>query len=89
MAIEGFHGGIHDPAIHRFAVPEHQDADRSRPLRCSIGMTVTDGMQEAILKVPARSWTPAYDGVGDLAERWPWTGEITTAVTRLQPLPSG
>jgi hypothetical protein len=24
-----------------------------------------------------------------LAARWPWTGEITTAVTRLQALPSG
>jgi hypothetical protein len=24
-----------------------------------------------------------------LAERWPWDGEITAAVTRLQALPSG
>jgi hypothetical protein len=24
-----------------------------------------------------------------LAERWPWAGEITAAVTRLQALPSG
>ena len=24
-----------------------------------------------------------------LAERWPWAGEITTAITRLQTLPSG
>lgn len=24
-----------------------------------------------------------------LAERWPWSGEITAAVTRLQALPSG
>ena len=24
-----------------------------------------------------------------LAERWPWAGEVTTAVTRLQALPSG
>jgi hypothetical protein len=24
-----------------------------------------------------------------LAERWPWVGEITTGITRLQALPSG
>jgi len=24
-----------------------------------------------------------------LAERWPWTGEFITAITRLQAIPSG
>jgi hypothetical protein len=33
----------------------------SRRLRYSVGMTVTEDMQDAILKVPADSWTPAYD----------------------------
>jgi hypothetical protein len=28
-------------------------------LHYSIGLTITEDMQEAILKVPARSWTPA------------------------------
>ena len=31
---------------------------RSRPLHYSIGMTVTEDMQEAILKIPAESWAP-------------------------------
>ena len=31
----------------------------SRRLHYSVGMTITEDMQAAILKVPAGSWTPA------------------------------
>ena len=33
---------------------------RSRPLHHSAGMTTTEDMQDAIVKVPVKSWTPAY-----------------------------
>jgi Transposase DDE domain group 1 len=36
----------------------------SRRLHYSVGMTITEDMQDAILKVPADSWTPACDGDG-------------------------
>jgi hypothetical protein len=36
----------------------------SRRLRYSVGMTITKAMQAAIAQVPAKSWTPAYDGTG-------------------------
>ena len=54
----------------------HWLAARSRPLHYSIGMTVTDDMQAAILKVPARSWTPACDGDGQ-ARDGAWVADIT------------
>ena len=40
----------------------------SRRLHYSVGMTITEDMQEAILQVPARSWTPAYDGDGQVRD---------------------
>ena len=49
---------------------------RSRPLHYSIGMTVTEDMQEAILKIPAESWTPAYDGGGQVRDG-AWVADIT------------
>ena len=33
-----------------------------RRLAYSVGFTITEEAQEAILKVPAHAWTPAYDG---------------------------
>jgi Transposase DDE domain group 1 len=41
---------------------------RPRPLRYSIGMTITDDMQDAILKVPPGSWTPPYDDDGQVRD---------------------
>jgi Transposase DDE domain group 1 len=38
----------------------------SRRLHYSVGMTVTEDMPAGILKVPADSWTPAYDGDGQV-----------------------
>ncbi len=41
---------------------------KSRRLHYSIGMTITEDMQEAVLNVPASAWTPAYDGNGKVRE---------------------
>ena len=48
----------------------------ARRLRYSIGMTVTEDMQEAILSVPAAAWTPAYDGEGQVRDG-AWIADIT------------
>jgi hypothetical protein len=48
----------------------------SRRLHYSAGMTITEDMQAAILKVPARSWTPAYDGDGQARDD-AWVADIT------------
>ena len=48
----------------------------SRRLRYSVGMTVTEDMQEAILKVPAAAWTPAYDGDGQVRDG-AWVADVT------------
>jgi hypothetical protein len=37
---------------------------RSRRLHYSVGMTITEEIQAAVLQVPAQGWTPAYDGDG-------------------------
>jgi Transposase DDE domain group 1 len=49
---------------------------RPRPLRYSIGMTITDDMQDAILKVPPGSWTPAYDDDGQVRDG-AWVADVT------------
>jgi hypothetical protein len=48
----------------------------SRRLRYSVGMTITEDMQAAILKVPASAWTLAYDGDGQ-ARDGAWVADIT------------
>jgi hypothetical protein len=48
----------------------------ARRLAYSVGMTITEDMQEAILKVPARAWTPAYDADGQVRPG-AWVAEIT------------
>jgi hypothetical protein len=45
---------------------------KSRRLHYSVGMTIT----EAIGKVPAGAWTPAYDGDGQVRKR-AWVADIT------------
>jgi hypothetical protein len=49
---------------------------KSRRLHYSVGMTVTEDMQDAILQVPAGSWTPAYDGDGQVRDG-AWVADIT------------
>ena len=41
---------------------------RSRRLHYSVGMTVTQDVQAAVLKVPQDGWTPAYDGDGQVRQ---------------------
>ena len=47
-----------------------------RPLAYSVGFTITDDAQDAILKIPARAWTPAYDADG-LVRDGAWVAELT------------
>jgi hypothetical protein len=61
-------GGTHD-FLHWLTAP-------SRRLRYPAGMTVAEDMQEAILKVPAGSWTPPYDGDGQVRDGG-WVADIT------------
>jgi hypothetical protein len=49
---------------------------RSRPLHYSVGLTLTEDFQAAILQVPAKSWTPAYDGDGQVRDG-AWVADIT------------
>ena len=39
-------------------------------------MTITEDMQDAIRKIPAESWTPAYDGDGQVRDG-AWVADIT------------
>jgi hypothetical protein len=48
----------------------------SRRLHYSVGMTVTEDMQAAVLKVPAGSWAPAYDGDRQVRDG-AWVADIT------------
>jgi hypothetical protein len=47
-----------------------------RRLAYSVGFTITDDIQEAILMIPARAWTPAYDAGGQVRPG-AWVAEIT------------
>jgi hypothetical protein len=49
---------------------------KSRRLHYSVGMTITEDMQQAISKVPATAWTPAYDRDGKVREG-AWVADIT------------
>ena len=49
---------------------------RSCPLHYSVGLTITEDFQAAILQVPAKSWTPAYDGDGQVRDG-AWVADIT------------
>jgi hypothetical protein len=41
-----------------------------------VGFTITDDVQQAIVKVPARAWTPAYDSDGQVRDGG-WVAELT------------
>jgi len=47
-----------------------------RRLQYSVGFTITDEAQQAIMKIPARAWTPAYDGDGQVRDG-AWVAELT------------
>ena len=60
---------------------------KSRRLHYSVGMVITEAMQDAIGKVPADAWTPAYDGGGQLREG-AWVADIT-GMLDLEDWPAG
>jgi hypothetical protein len=59
----------------------------SRRLRYSVGMTITEDMQAAILRVPKDAWTPACDGDGQVREG-AWVADIT-GLLELESWPTG
>jgi hypothetical protein len=59
----------------------------ARRLAYSVGMTITEDMQEAILKVAAKAWTPAYDAEGQVRPG-AWVAEIT-GMLNLTAWPAG
>ncbi len=61
-------GGTHD-FLAWLSSPGHR-------LHYSIGMTITEDMQDAILALPDRVWEPAYDAGGQ-ARPGAWVAELT------------
>ena len=51
-------------------------AKPGRRLHYSVGFTMTDDVQDAVLKIPDRAWTPAYDGDGQVRDG-AWVAELT------------
>jgi hypothetical protein len=51
-------------------------ASPGRRLHYSVGMTITEDMQEAILTLPERVWEPAYDAGGQVRPG-AWIAELT------------
>ncbi|WP_327234838.1 IS1380 family transposase [Streptomyces sp. NBC_01317] len=49
---------------------------RGRWLSYSVGMTITDAIHQAVLKIPEKGWTPAYDADG-IERPGAWVAEIT------------
>jgi hypothetical protein len=49
---------------------------RGRWLSYSVGMTITDAVHQAVLKIPKKAWTPAYDA-GGTERPGAWVAEIT------------
>ena len=47
-----------------------------RRLQYSVGLTITAAIEDALLKVPARAWTPAYDA-GGTERPGAWVAELT------------
>jgi hypothetical protein len=58
-----------------------------RRLAYSVGFTITEDIQDAILKVPARAWTPACDAGGEVRPG-AWVAEIT-GMLNLSAWPAG
>ncbi|MGW7367056.1 IS1380 family transposase [Streptomyces sp. NPDC054841] len=50
-------------------------AQRGRWLSYSVGMTITDAIHSAVLKVPASAWTPAVEPDGEIREG-AWVAEL-------------
>jgi hypothetical protein len=50
-------------------------AQRGRWLSYSVGMTITDAIHQAVLKIPASAWTPAVEPDGDIRDG-AWVAEL-------------
>lgn len=51
-------------------------AKRGRWLSYSVGMTITDAIHQAVLKVPLAAWTPAVEPDGEIRDG-AWVAELT------------
>jgi hypothetical protein len=60
---------------------------KPRRLGYSVGMTITEPVADAIGKVPADGWTPAYDGGGQVRDG-AWVADIT-GLLDLKDWPAG
>ncbi|WP_030600218.1 IS1380 family transposase [Streptomyces fulvoviolaceus] len=58
-----------------------------RWLSYSVGMTITDTLHQAVLKIPKKAWTPAYDA-GATERPGAWVAEITD-IPDLSTWPTG
>jgi Transposase DDE domain group 1 len=72
-------GGTHEFLTWLTANPQR--------LHYSVGMTITRDVQDAIGKVPADAWTPAYDGDGKVRDG-AWVADIT-GLLELDSWPAG
>lgn len=59
-------------------------AARGRWLSYSVGMTTTDAVHQAVLRVPARAWTPAVEPDGDVRDG-AWVAELAGDVLKGRP----
>ncbi|MET9888579.1 IS1380 family transposase [Streptomyces sp. NPDC006430] len=57
---------------------------RGRWLSYSVGMTITDAIHQAVLKVPTSAWTPAIEPGGEIRDG-AWTAELDGGVLRGWP----
>ncbi|MFD5066020.1 IS1380 family transposase, partial [Streptomyces sp. NPDC058394] len=57
---------------------------RGRWLSYSVGMTITDTIHQAVLKVPASAWTPAVEPSGEIRDG-AWTAELDGDVLKGWP----
>ncbi|MBO8192034.1 IS1380 family transposase [Streptomyces oryzae] len=63
-------------------------AARGRWLSYSVGMTITDAIHQAALKIPASAWTPAVEQDGEIRDG-AWVAEIDTESDCLTGWPKG
>ncbi|WP_411153339.1 IS1380 family transposase [Streptomyces sp. A30] len=60
---------------------------RGRWLSYSVGMTITDAIHQAVLKVPASAWTPAIEPDGEVRDG-AWVAELDAGSDCLKGWPS-
>lgn len=63
-------------------------ARRGRWLSYSVGMTITDAVHQAVLKVPASAWTPAVEPDGEVRDG-AWVAELDAGSDGLAGWPKG